>query len=223
MQGDDEALKAETRACMAWAIDQCLLLLHPIMPYVTEKLWGELADRKKMLVHGDWPAYGSGIADTEADAEMGWVIGLIEQVRSVRSEMNVNAGAKLPLVQLGLDEAGKARLDRNRALIARLARVSAFEEAAEAPKGAVTLPVEGGAFCLPLADVIDIAAEKARLEKTAGKLQKEMGGLRGKLSNEKFLANAPEDVVSDQRDRLAAVEDQASKIEAALARVASMD
>jgi len=94
---------------------------------------------------------------------MGWVIALIEQIRSVRAEMNVNAGAKLPLVQLELDDAGEGRLERNRALIERLARVSEFVTADAAPKGSVTLPVQGGAFCLPLADVIDVSAEKARL------------------------------------------------------------
>jgi valyl-tRNA synthetase len=147
---------------------------------------------------------------------------LIEQIRSVRSEMNVNAGAKLPLVQLQLDGTGKERLERNKALIERLARVSEFASATDAPDGSVTLPVPGGAFCLPLADVIDVSAEKARLEKAAQKLAKEIGGLNGKLNNEKFLAKAPQDVVSDQRDRLAAAQEEAAKIDAALARVAQM-
>jgi len=84
------------------------------------------------------------------------------------------------------------------------------------------LPVEGGAFCLPLEGVIDVTVEKARLDKAAGKLAKEVGGLKGKLSNEKFLANAPEDVVTDQKARLEAAEDEASKIAAALARLAEM-
>ena len=221
-QSDDAAIVAETRACMAWAIDQCLLMLHPIMPYVTEQLWGDLAERQKMLVHGDWPTYDAAIADADADAEMAWVVGLIEQIRSVRSEMNVNAGAKLPLVQLQLDGTGKERLERNKALIERLARVSEFDSATDAPDGSVTLPVPGGAFCLPLADVIDVSAEKARLEKAAQKLAKEIGGLNGKLNNEKFLAKAPQDVVSDQRDRLAAAQEEAAKIDAALARVAQM-
>ena len=222
LQGEDAALKAETQACMAWAIDQCLILLHPIMPYITEQLWDDLAKRERPLVHGDWPTYGPEVADADADAEMGWVIGLIEDVRSARAQLRVPAGAKLPLIELSLDGPGRARLDRNRDLIARLARVSEFEMAETAPKGAVTLPVEGGAFCLPLDGVIDVAEEKARLEKAMGKLQKEMGGLKGKLSNEKFLANAPEEVVDEQRTRLEAAEDEATKLEAALGRLAEM-
>ena len=191
-QSGDEAVIAETRATMAWAIDQCLILLHPIMPFITEELWGQIAARAKMLVHADWPTYtAADYADAEADAEMGWVIGLIEDIRSVRAETHVPVGAKVPLIQVELDEAGGRALERNRALIERLARVAEFQTADAPPKGAVTIPVQGGLFCLPLADVIDIAAERARLDKATDKLGKEMGGLEKKLSNEKFIANAP--------------------------------
>jgi len=221
-QSDDAAVVEETRATMAWAIDQCLILLHPIMPYITEKLWADLAERDTMLVHTPWPDYGD-LSDADADAEMSWVVGLIEGVRSARAELNVNAGAKLPLIELDLDEAAKGRLARNRALIERLARVSEFDTATEAPKGSVTLPVQGGAFCLPLADVVDVSAEKARLEKVLGKLSKEAGGLKGKLNNEKFLANAPEDVVLDQKARLEVAETELAKINAALERVAGLE
>lgn len=221
-QSDDPAIVEETRATMAWAIDQCLILLHPIMPYITEKLWGELAVRDKMLVHTHWPVY-SDMGDAEADGEMHWVIGLIEAIRSARAELNVNAGAKLPLVELALDNVAQGRLKRNRALIERLARVSEFVTADDAPKGSVTLPVQGGAFCLPLADVVDVSAEKARLEKSLGKLSKEAGGLKGKLNNEKFLSNAPEDVVLDQKARLEETETQISKINAALERLAGLE
>ena len=218
LNADDPAIVAETRATMAWAIDQCLILLHPIMPFITEKLWGDLVPRDTMLIHQNWPEYDAD-ADTEADAEMAWVINLIEQIRSVRAEMNVPAGAKIPLIRLRLDATGQGRLQRNRNLIERLARVPAFDTADAAPKGSVTLPVEGGAFCLPLADVIDISAEKARLDKALGKLEKEMGGLKGKLGNEKFLANAPEAVVAEQRARLSTAEDEAAKLREARTRV----
>ncbi|NNU81351.1 valine--tRNA ligase [Halovulum dunhuangense] len=223
LQSDDAALVAETRATMAWAIDQCLILLHPIMPFITEQLWGDIAPRAKMLVHADWPTYtASQLADAEADAEMGWVIGLIEDIRSVRAETRVPVGAKVPLIQLDLDAAGQAALARNRALIERLARVSEFQTAAAAPKGAVTLPVPGGTFCLPLADVIDLDEERARLEKALGKLQKEMGGLKAKLSNEKFVANAPEEVVDEARARLEELEADEAKLNAAGARLAAL-
>ena len=219
LQSDDAAVVAETRATMAWAIDQCLILLHPIMPYITEQLWGDITTRDNMLVHQDWPEMPESLIDAEADREMNWVISLIENIRSVRAEMHVPAGAKIPMLQLELDAAGQAALKGNDLLIRRLARLSDVSLVAEAPKGAVTVAVTGGAFCLPLADIIDMDAEKARLEKAMGKLAKEIGGLKGKLGNEKFLARAPEAVVAENRENLARVEAEAEKIAEAIKRL----
>ncbi len=221
-QSDDEAVKAETRATMAWAIDQSLTMLHPIMPYITEQLWGDIAKRENMLVHQDWPKLPASLIDKAANREMTWVISLIENIRSVRAEMRVPAGAKIPMVQLELDSAGVDALARNEVLVKRLARVEAITLADQAPKGAVTVAVEGGTFCLPLADIIDVAAEKARLEKAMLKLSKEIGGLRGKLSNEKFLARAPEVVVTENRENLARVESEADKINEAIKRLEAL-
>jgi valyl-tRNA synthetase len=221
-QGDDAAAKAETQATMAWAIDQCLILLHPIMPFITEQLWGDIAPRAKLLVHADWPQYGAELIDPAADREMNWVIALIDQIRSVRQSMHVPAGAKVPMIKLEIDAAGQAALDGNLAMILRLARIETLTVATEAPKGAVTLAVEGGTFCLPLADVIDIESEKARLQKTLDKLGKEAGGLNAKLANQKFLANAPEDIVQIQRDRLAAIDEETGILQAAFQRIAAL-
>ncbi|MFQ5622238.1 MAG: valine--tRNA ligase [Paracoccaceae bacterium] len=223
LQSDDAAVVAETRATMAWAIDQCLILLHPIMPFITEQLWGQIAERPKMLVHADWPEYTAAeLADAEADAEMGWVIGLIEDIRSARAELHVPAGARVPLVELELDAPRRRALERNRALVARLARISEFAQSDAAPKGSVALVVEGGAFCLPLADVIDVAAERARLDKVLQKLGKEISGLERKLANEKFLANAPEEVVGEQRERLEMAALEAAKLKSAMERLAEI-
>ena len=222
-QSDDAAVVAETRATMAWAIDQCLILLHPIMPYMTEQLWGDIADRPKMLVHADWPQYSSAdLATPTADAEMRWVIGLIESIRSVRVEMRVPAGAKIPMVQLQLDAAGVGALARNVMLIKRMARIEDISEATDAPKGAITIAVEGGTFCLPLADIIDVDAENARLSKAIEKLTKEAGGIKGKLSNEKFTAKAPVAVVEENRQRLISALDEIEKLEAAMKRLADL-
>ncbi|NOX74256.1 MAG: valine--tRNA ligase [Alphaproteobacteria bacterium] len=219
-QGEDAAAKAETQATMAWAIDQCLILLHPIMPYITEQLWDDITIRHKMLVHTDWPQYSmADLVDAEADREMNWVIALIEQVRSVRTELRVNAAAKIPMIQLDLDAAAQVALDGNLAMIKRLARIDNVSTAREAPKGAITLSVQGGTFCLPLAEIIDVAAEKARLQKALDKLGKEAGGLKAKLANEKFLANAPAAVVETQRTRLGAIEEEVATLEAAFERI----
>ncbi len=219
LQSDDAGLVAETRATLAFALDQCLILLHPFMPFVTEELWGALAPRSKMLVHADWPEFGPDVGNAASDAEMGWVIGLIDAIRSTRAELRVPAGAKVELIALGLDKRAQEAFDRNRALIERLARIGAFASAEAAPKGAVTIPVEGGTFCLPLADIIDIAEERARLKKAVGKLEGDAKGLRAKLSNEKFVKNAPEEVVEESRERLEAVEEELAKLAQAEARL----
>ena len=178
-------------------------------------------DEAKLLVHGDWPTYGADLIDSEADAEMGWITGLIDEIRSVRAQMHVPAGARITLIELSLSPAQAEALERNRPLVARLARVERFEQAAEAPKGAVTIAREGGTFCLPLADVIDIAAERERLAKAMAKLDKEADGLRKKLSNEKFIANAKEEVVDEARANLEAKEEELGILRAARERLAS--
>jgi valyl-tRNA synthetase len=221
MDGDDET-RAETQAVMAWVIDQCLILLHPIMPFVTEELWGTLGQRQKMLVHADWPAYGTEMVDPAADREMNWVISLIEQIRSARAQMHVPAGLHVPLLVTELSEAGRAAWARNEVMIKRLARIESLSDVDAFPKGCVTVTVEGGSFGLPLADIIDVGEEKARLEKTLAKLEKELGGLRGRLRNPKFVESAPEDVVAETRENLARREEEEAKLRAALDRLAEL-
>ncbi len=180
-----------------------------------------MAERDKPLIHTAWPEF-SGLADAEADAEMHWVIGLIEGIRSVRAEMNVPAGAKIGLVLTGASDAVAARLDRNRALIERLARLKTSGIADAAPDGSVTMVLDDCSANLPLAGHIDVAAEKARLTKALGKAEKEAGGIEKKLSNQGFLAKAPEEVVEEQRDRLSAAQSEAARLNAALEKLAAM-
>ncbi|MEM7177561.1 MAG: class I tRNA ligase family protein, partial [Pseudomonadota bacterium] len=206
----------------AWALDQCLILLHPIMPFISEELWGSLADRQRMLVHADWPSLDEAMIDPAADAEITWVIRLIEGVRSARVEMNVPAGAKIEMVLTGHDGPVAMRLLRNAPLIQRLARLSECAVAEQAPEGSVTIPLEDCSVNLPLADVIDVAAERARLEKSGAKVAKEIKGLSGKLANEAFLAKAPGHVVEEQRERLAAARAELEKLETAISRLAGL-
>ena len=218
----DPATKAETQATMAWVIDQCLVLLHPIMPYITEELWGTLGARDKMLIHADWPDYGEELIDAEADREMNWVIDLIESVRSARAQVHVPVGLHIPMLCTELDDKGRAAWDRNELMIKRLARIDSLTDVDTLPKGCITIAAEGGSFALPLTDVIDVGEEKARLEKTLGKLEKELGGLRGRLNNPKFVASAPEDVVEETRENLRAREEEDGKLRAALDRLAEL-
>ena len=220
LASEDEALVAETRATMGWVLDQALKMLHPFMPYITEELWQVTAPREKMLIHADWPEYvPEDLVDPAAEAEMRWVIALIEAIRSARAEMNVPAGLKVPLVVQGLGEEARAAWEANEALIRRLARIESFEEVESLPRGAVTLAVEGGVFAMPLAGLIDVAAEKARLEKALQKIGKEIRGLEGRIGNPKFVESAPEEVVEETRANLAARREEAGKLETALGRL----
>ncbi|WP_415919912.1 valine--tRNA ligase [Tateyamaria sp. SN6-1] len=209
---------AETKATYAWALDQCLILLHPIMPFITEELWQQ-KQRPKRLIHADWPTYTTDLVDAEADAETGWVIKLIEAIRSARAQMHVPAGAYVPCVVKGFEPQAKAAYDRNKALIHRFARLEALTEVTDFPKGTVALAVSGGTFGLPLADVIDVTEEIARLEKTLGKLAKELGGLRGRLKNPKFAQSAPAEVVEETKANLMLREEEESKLQEALTRL----
>ncbi|MEP5151679.1 valine--tRNA ligase [Planktotalea sp.] len=217
-----DAEKAETKATYAWALDQILILLHPIMPFVTEEIWGQ-KERPNMIVHAEWPSYAAAdLVDAQADADLSWTVAMIEAIRSARAQMNVNAGAFIPLVVKGMEPAAKAAWEQNEALIMRFARVESMTHVDELPKGTVALAVSGGTFGLPLEGVIDVAAEKARLEKTLGKLAKELGGLRGRLNNPKFAASAPAEVLEETRANLALREAEEAKLNEALARLAEL-
>ena len=244
LASDNPEIVSETRATMAWVLDQCLILLHPIMPFITEELWGLTSGQKTlprrrivnavkkkiqgarvshMLIHADWPTYGaSDFLDENADREMNWTIGLIEAVRSARAQVHVPAGLRIPVLQLELDAAGQAAWDRNEILIKRLARIDSLSKIGKMPKGAITVPVEGGLFCLPLAEIIDVKEEKARLEKSLAKLEKEIGGLEGRLSNENFVVSAPGELVEETREAAERKQEEAKKIKEALDRLAEV-
>ena len=220
---DDAPEAAETRQTLKWVLDQCLVLLHPIMPYITEELWQTTATRPKMLVHGDWPTYSTAeMLDADADRELNWVIGLIESIRSARAQMHVPAGLKVPMLYTDMDAAGQTAWDRNEAMIKRLARVETLEKTESFPKGTVSIAAPGASFGLPLAGLIDIDAEKARLQKSLDKLGKEIGGLKGRLNNPKFAASAPAEVVAEAQSNLDARQEEADQLQAALNRLAEL-
>ena len=222
LQGEDQAAADETRRAMRWVLEQCMILLHPIMPFATEELWGTLAGRDHMLVHADWPTYGSDLIDPAADTEMNWVIDLIDSVRSARAQMHVPVGIYVPLVATELSAEGQTAWENNETLIKRLARIESLTRADTLPKGCATVTLRGASFGIPLEGIIDVAEEKARLEKVLGKLEKELKSLSGRLGNPKFVASAPTEVVDENRARLAEGEDEASRIRDALARLSEL-
>ncbi|WP_128513476.1 valine--tRNA ligase [Tabrizicola thermarum] len=212
---------AETRATMAWVLDQSMILLHPFMPFITEELWGTTGKREKLLVHTDWPELSAGLIDKAAEAEMTFVTSLIDDIRSARAQVHVPVGLKADLVATSLTDEARAAFQRNEVLIKRLARIDQVTEGA-APKGSIAVAAEGAAFAIPLEGLIDIAEEKSRLQKALDKLMKEIGGLKGRLDNPNFVKSAPEDVVMEAQSNLEARQEEAAKMQEALRRLADL-
>jgi valyl-tRNA synthetase len=201
--GGSAAAQAETRAIAAYALDQVLRLLHPVIPFITEAIWQSLADRGgRLLMLEAWPVAEPRLMDRAAAAEVDWVIRLISLTRAVRTEINVPPGAKIPLLLRDADATAAARLLRYRPLIESLARVEAAGLLdGDVPKGAVQDVIDGATVVLPVAGVIDVAAERARLAREVAKLDAEIGRLERKLANEGFLAKAKPEVIEAERDR----------------------
>jgi len=214
------AEKEETQATAAWVLDQILLLLHPFMPFITEELWGKLGGRKEMLIAASWPLYDASLLNPEASAEIDWLVRLIGGIRTVRAEMNVPVAAKLPLLLQGASTEALDRFARHEALIFRLARIETWREAkGDVPHHAVQVVIDEATVVLPLEGVIDIDAERGRLQKEIEKTEKEIGALDKRLSSPGFVAKAPEDVVAEARQRLESYRETRAKLDAALARL----
>ncbi|MBX5201474.1 valine--tRNA ligase [Rhizobium sp. NZLR1] len=219
--GEDEGAKAEAQACSAYILEEIYKLLHPFMPFMTEELWahtaGEGKERDTLVCHAEWPS--PSYADDAAADEINWLIDLVSGIRSVRAEMNVPPSATAPLVVVKANNLTRERLFRHDAAIKRLARVEAISLADDAPKGAAQIVVAEATICLPLGNLIDLSAEKARLEKAIAKMEGEISRINGKLSNEKFVANANPEVVEAERERLDELKGQIASLNTALSRV----
>ncbi len=215
--------QAEVRATAAYVLDRGLHMLHPVMPFLTEELYEQLRlDDEQRLIVSDWPDFSSLNRDDAAMAEIDGVIELITAIRSARSDLNVPPGAWLDGLAIGADDAAKGMLSRQEALICRLARLSSITVSdGEVPKGAAQAVVGGLTIALPLADVIDLAAERERLAKELNKISGEIDKIDRKLGNEQFMAKAPPAVVDEQRSRRDEAEATKNKIEQALVRIQS--
>jgi valyl-tRNA synthetase len=223
-RGGSASAQAETRAAAAWGLDQILLMLHPVMPFVTEELHKEMADRGgTLLIDEHWPRPDRSLIDPAAEMEMDWVVRLVSQVRAVRAEMGVPPGAKIPLLLKDAEEESRTRLATHRHLIADLARLSSVEALeGEVPKGSVQDVLDEATVVLPIAEVIDVAAEKARLSKEIARLDGEITRFDHKLANEKFVAKAPAEVVETERERRAEALQARAKLNEAAQRLASI-
>ena len=211
--------KDETRAVTAFVIAETAKLLHPVMPFITEELWDKLGHRSLhgMLIVQPWPQPAP--TDAAADAEIGWLVKLISDIRSARSELNVPAGAKLNLLVVGANDTTKQRIETHRAALERLARIEGIEAATAAPKAALQIVVGEATYALPVGDVIDLKAESARLQKEIKKLGDEIAKIDAKLGNAAFVSRAPEEVVEEQRERRQQAEQTRARLATALKRL----
>jgi valyl-tRNA synthetase len=221
----DEAAREETRATAAWVLDVILHLLHPVMPFLTEELWAQTQDlgaprsHKGMLMTAPWPELSADLIDPAADAEIGLVIETISEGRSVRAELNVPNSARPPLLVVEATDAQRKVLETAAPLIAQMLRVSEVRVVDAAPVGAIPYVVDGATLALPVAEFIDLTAERARLAKEVATLGADIAKTAGKLNNADFVARAPEEVVEENRERLAEAQDAKAKLEGALARL----
>jgi valyl-tRNA synthetase len=216
LTGADGAPKSETQAMVAWARDEILKLLQPFMPFITEELWAVTGKHDALLALSEWPQF-VGLFDEKAESEIGWVIDLITAIRSVRAEMNISA--PIPLVLAAASPETKARAERWTEFIKRLARVSEISSASAAPQGSVQLVVRGETAALPLKGVIDVAAERARLEKEMQKADADIARVDAKLNNANFAARAPEEVVEEEKEKREEALARKTKIAEALERL----
>jgi valyl-tRNA synthetase len=223
--GENEIAKAETRATAAWARDQLLKILHPFMPYITEELWARTAEgaapRDTLLIEAPWPDYAALPKFEDAARELNWVIDLVKGVRSIRAEMNVPPSAKIALLLKDANAQSLDRLARNKDVILQLARLVTAEPIDTLPKGSAQFVLGEAVAALPLGDVIDFAKERARLEKDLKKANDEIARFDAKLSNEQFVSRAPEDVLTEQREKRAEAVALAARLTEAIARLSS--
>ncbi len=224
--GPDSEAKTETQAMVAFVRDHILALLHPFMPFITEELWAVTAEggvaRGDLLTLSPWPLL-LDLEDEAAEAEIGWVVDLITAIRSVRTEMNIAPALQIPLVLAAVAAETNARAQRWGDVIRRMARIADIAAAVTPPAGAVQLLVRGDIVALPLKGVIDLAAERARLEKEKAKAEAEIARIDAKLGNPKFVANADPEVVEADREKREEAAARRAKILEALERLRQME
>ncbi|MFC2723291.1 MAG: valine--tRNA ligase [Granulicatella adiacens] len=221
LAGDDEAAKLTTRSILVYVLDNTLRLLHPIMPFVTEEIWQSVPHIGESLVVASYPTVHPEQMDEKAAEEMEFLMDFIRSVRTVRNEMNTPLSKPINIIAKVSDAAHYAVLKENESYIARFSNPEEFVygEDVEAPSDAVTSVITGAEIYLPLAGLINIEDEIARLEKEAEKLQQEVDRVEKKLSNEKFVAKAPAAVVEAERAKGA---DYQAQREAVLERIATL-
>lgn len=208
----------ETRAVAGWVLDQIFVMLHPFMPFITEELWSKMGPREYELIVAKWPTADAGVLDPDAAKEIDWLIRLVSDIRAARTELNVPPGARLPVHVRDASAETQARLSRQEAALARLARVD--QTAGDPPAGgALQIVVDEATYVLPIAGVVDLDAEKARLTKAIAAAEKERDALAGRLGNASFVERAKPEAVEKAKADHAEKSAEAERLGAALSRL----
>lgn len=214
--GAEQAVSSEIRDTTGWVLEQIYILLNPFMPFITEELSESMTDKKQLLMQAKWPEYDDVLVNDEAADKMDWLIAVISEIRSVRADMNVPASAKIRLLVKGACDQTKLGFDSFEEIIKRMARIESIEHTDNAPKGSIQTLVGQTTLILPIADIIDLDAERDRLKKQISKLDADIEIINKKLGNEKFVANAPEEIIAEQKFRLEEAQSAKAKFSAAL-------
>jgi len=218
LQGDDGPDKIETRAATGFVRDEILKILHPFMPFMTEELWritaSERHPRENLLALAQWPRLDR-CENPAAEAEIGFIIELISEIRSVRADLNVPPAAQISALLVNASPQTKSQAESWGATIKRLARLSEISFVQTPPEKSVQLLVRGTVCALPLQGIVDLESEAARLSKEIAKLSAEASKLETKLNNAEFLVRAPEEIVEENRERLAETMARQEKLAAA--------
>jgi valyl-tRNA synthetase len=225
LNGDDAAAAASTRHTLLVVLESVLRALHPVIPFITEEVWASVAPMLGLgegsLMQRPWPRADEIAADDAATAEIEWFKNVLSGIRRIRSEMNISPAKAIPLLLADGDAGDRARVAKFAAQIAFLARTEAPQwiEAGAAEPAAAAAVVGTLRVLIPLAGLIDLGAEKARLAKEIGRIEVEIRKCEGKLGNASFVANAPGEVVAQERQRIAdwnatlgALREQAQKL-----------
>ena len=206
---------AETKAVAAWAFDQILVMLHPLMPFITEELWQAMGERPYELILAKWPEPDVQ-ADLRAKSEIEWLVDFLSETRAMRAELNVPWSATLEPIAIG---GSVEQLNGQSAILARMAKLGVARSADTPPHGSAQIVVRGQTYAFPLAEHIDLEAEKSRLSKGAAAAEKERDGLAARLSNPNFTERAKPEAVEKARSDHEAKAAEAERLRAALERL----
>ncbi|MGE7981063.1 valine--tRNA ligase [Solibacillus sp. NPDC093137] len=224
LYGEDEAAKLTTRSVLAYVLDNTMRLLHPFMPFVTEEIWQHLPHEGESITVAAWPTVNPAFNFTAEAGDMQLLMDIIRSVRNIRAEVNTPMSKKVPMTISAKDEQTSAVLEVNKGYIEKFCNPDGLTIGAnlEAPAQAMSAVVSGAEIFMPLAGLINIEEEIARLEKELDKWAKEVKLVSGKLSNERFVSKAPEALVATEREKLADYEAKYATVEKRIAELKNM-